>query len=69
MAEIKRYDICAVIDENRNGEYVLYSDHLAALKAAVKAEQKVWAHAVAQGLPPDIAKAIDEIIARGAAHD
>ncbi len=34
MAEIKRYDICAVIDDNRNGEYVLYSDHLAALKAA-----------------------------------
>ena len=39
MAEMKRYDICAVIDENRNGEYVLYSDHLA---AQVDAERYRW---------------------------
>lgn len=40
MAEIKRYDICAVIAEIRNGEYILYSDHLAALKAAVEKERE-----------------------------
>lgn len=42
MAEMKRYDICAVIDENRNGEYVLQSDHEAALKAAVAAKDGAY---------------------------
>ena len=71
MAEMKRYDICAVIDENRNGEYVLYSDHLAALKAAVEKEREACAsialrmfHAAATG--EEIADAIE---ARGTDHD
>lgn len=60
--------------KDEKGEYVIFLGqryyHEAAIKAAVAAEREVWANAVAQGLPPDVARAVDKAIrARGAAHD
>jgi hypothetical protein len=40
---MKRYDVFAVVDENCNGDYVLHSDHEAALAEAVKKEREACA--------------------------
>ena len=83
MAEIKRYqpDVVYarygggrdhVLHEHTNGDYVLHSDHLGAIKAAVEEERQACWQAIEDiddGEAPEYRACQEAIRARGAAHE
>lgn len=71
MADIKRFTLrdLYTLTTMQDTEYVLHSDHEAALKAAVAARDDKWATAIAKYAPFDICKMIADEMERDAAHE